>query len=118
MRTSHCARRKRARPTRNPKPAQERQAMHRLRTIGFVICLCAAFAAIPAAAQTTSLKDSIAQQEQKLAQARASKDMRAILTELNILGSLYRTSGQLQKALEVLNEALPIEQQANSLLRP
>jgi CHAT domain-containing protein/predicted negative regulator of RcsB-dependent stress response len=89
--------------------------MDRLRTIGFVICLCTALATNPAAAQTTSLKDSIAQQEQKLAQARASNDMRAVLTELNILGSLYRTSGQLQKALDDLNEALPIEQQANSL---
>src|SRR5208337_4032199 len=116
MRTFHCARLRRARPTRSPKLAQERLAMHRLKTIGFVICLCAVLATIPAAGQTTSLNDSIAQQEQKLAQARASKDMRAILTELNILGSLYRTSGQLQKALDDLNEALPIEQQANSLL--
>jgi CHAT domain-containing protein len=90
--------------------------MHRLRAIGFVICLSAGLAAVPAAAQSTTLKDSIAQQEQKLAQARASNDARTVVTELNILGGLYRQSGQLQKALEDLNEALPIEQQANSLL--
>jgi len=88
----------------------------RSRSISFVIFLCTALAAIPAAAQNPSLKDSIAQQEQKLAQARASNDIRGVLTELNILGSLYRLSGQLQKALDDLNEALPIEQQANSLL--
>jgi tetratricopeptide (TPR) repeat protein len=90
--------------------------MFRLSTIGLVIFFCAALATITATAQTTSLKDSIAQQEQKLAQARASNNIRATLTELNILGSLYRTSGQLQKALDDLNEALPIEQQANSVL--
>ncbi len=90
--------------------------MHRLRAIGFAICLCAGLAAVTAAAQTTSLKDSIAQQEQKLAQARANNDARTVVTELNILGGLYRLSGQLQKALDDLNEALPIEQQANSLL--
>jgi CHAT domain-containing protein len=90
--------------------------MHRLRAIGFVICMCAGLAAVPAGAQSTTLKDSIALQEQKLAQARASNDVRTIVTELNILGGLYRLSGQLQKALDDLNEALPIEQQANSLL--
>jgi CHAT domain-containing protein len=89
--------------------------MNRLRTSGFVVCFSACLAAGIADAQTPSLKDSIAQQEQKLAQARASKDMRTVVTELNILGSLYRTAGQLQKALDDLNEALPIEQQANSL---
>ena len=90
--------------------------MHRLRTIGFAICLCACLTAGATRAQTPSLKDSIAQQEQKLAQARASNDIRTVVTELNILGGLYRLSGQLQKALDDLNEALPIEQQANSLL--
>jgi CHAT domain-containing protein/predicted negative regulator of RcsB-dependent stress response len=90
--------------------------MKRMRAIRFVMCFFTCLAAILARAQTTSLKDSIAQQEQKLAQARASNDIRTVLTELNILGSLYRTSGQLQKALDDLNEALPVEQQANSLL--
>jgi CHAT domain-containing protein len=90
--------------------------MNRLRTSGFVVCFSACLVAGLGDAQTPSLKDSIAQQEQKLAQARASKDMRTVVTELNILGSLYRTAGQLQKALDDLNEALPIEQQANSLL--
>jgi CHAT domain-containing protein len=90
--------------------------MIRSRSISFVIFLCTALTTLPAAAQTPSLKDSIAQQEQKLAQARASKDMRTVVTELNILGGLYRLSGQLQKALDVLNEALPIEQKSSSLL--
>ena len=90
--------------------------MKRMRAIGFAICLCACLAAIPVTAQTPSLNDAIAQQEQKLAQARASKDIRTVVTELNILGGLYRLAGQLQKALDDLTEALPIEQQANSLL--
>jgi CHAT domain-containing protein/predicted negative regulator of RcsB-dependent stress response len=90
--------------------------MHGKITTGFAICLCTAFGAIPASAQAPSLKDSIAQQEQKLAQARAGNDTRTVVTELNILGGLYRLAGQLQKALDDLNEALPIEQQANSLL--
>jgi hypothetical protein len=68
------------------------RTMIRSRSISFAIFLCTALAACTARPQTTSLKDSIAQQEQKLAQARASNDMRAILTELNILGSLYRTA--------------------------
>lgn len=90
--------------------------MMRLRSISFVLFLCALLATVPAAAQTPSLKDAIAQQEQKLAQARASNDMHTVVIELNTLGSLYRLSGQLQKALDDLNEALPMEQQANSLL--
>jgi CHAT domain-containing protein len=90
--------------------------MIRSRSISFVIFLCTALTTLPAAAQTPSLKDSIGQQEQKLAQARASKDMRTVVTELNILGGLYRLSGQLQNALDALNEALPIEQKSSSLL--
>ncbi len=90
--------------------------MKGLRTIGFAICFSAGLAAATSTAQGPSIKDSIAQQEQKLAQARASNDMRAVVTELNILGGLYRLSGQLQKALDDLNEALPIEQKASSLL--
>jgi len=88
--------------------------MERLRTIGSVICLCASLSTV-LAAQSPSLQASISQQEQKLAQARAANNTRAVVTELNILGSLYRLSGQLQKALDDLNEALPIEQQASSL---
>lgn len=85
-----------------------------LRTFGFAICFSAGLAATISSAQSPSLKDSIAQQEQKLAQARASNDLRTVVTELNILGSLYRLSGQLQKALDDLNEALPIEQKAST----
>ena len=35
-------------------------------------------------------------------------------TELNILGFLYRQAGKMQKALEYLNQALPIEQNENN----
>ncbi len=90
--------------------------MIRSRSIPFAIFVCAVLYTVAAAAQTPSLKDSIAIQEQKLAQARAGSDVRTVVTELNILGGLYRLAGQLQKALDDLSEALPIEQQANSLL--
>jgi CHAT domain-containing protein/predicted negative regulator of RcsB-dependent stress response len=66
-------------------------------------------------AQTSNLADSIASYEQQLAQARGEKNTRQVVTELNVLGSLYRQAGQLQKALTYLNEALPIEQRAASL---
>ncbi len=66
-------------------------------------------------AQTSNLHDSIAGYEQQLAQARGEKNMRQVVTELNVLGSLYRQAGQLQKALTYLDEALPIEQRASSL---
>src|SRR5580700_100391 len=85
------------------------------RSISFVAFLCTILATIHTHAQSTSVKDSIAQQEQKLAQARASNDIRTVVTELNILGGLYRLAGQLQKAIDDLNEALPIEQQADNL---
>jgi CHAT domain-containing protein len=81
-------------------------------TLGIVFAACAAQLA---PAQSSNLKDSIAEYEQKLAQARADHNMRDVVSELNVLGSLYRMSGQLEKALTYLNEALPIEQRAASL---
>jgi CHAT domain-containing protein len=75
------------------------------------VCLLAA-----ASAQTPSLKDSIAEYEQKVTKARSAHETRELLINLNILASFYRQSGQLQKALDCLNEALPIEQNASSLL--
>ena len=69
-----------------------------------------------AGAQAPSLNDSIAQYEQKVAKSRSHHETRELLIELNLLASFYRQSGQLQKALDCLNEALPIEQKANSLL--
>ncbi len=90
--------------------------MNQTRMIGIVVSLCMALLPAAAAAQADQLQNSIAQQEQKLAQARASNDIRQVVTQLNVLGSLYRSSGQLQKALTYLNEALPIEQKFSSLL--
>ena len=84
--------------------------------IGIVVVLAIALPAASAVAQSTSLKDSIAQSEQKLAQARSDRNMREVVTELNVLGSLYMLAGQMQKSLTCLNEALPIEQKAASLL--
>jgi CHAT domain-containing protein len=75
------------------------------------VCLLAV-----AGAQAPSLKDSIAQYEQEAAKARSGHKTRELLLYLNLLASVYRQSGQLQKALDSLNEALPIEQKANSAL--
>jgi CHAT domain-containing protein/predicted negative regulator of RcsB-dependent stress response len=85
------------------------------RVPGFVLAAAVSLCAPIVPAQSASLKDSIAEYEQKLAQARADHNMREVVSELNILGSLYRMSGQLEKALTYLNEALPVEQRASSL---
>ncbi len=69
-----------------------------------------------ARAQPVALANQIAQHEQTLAQARSSKNIRQQVSEFNILGALYYSSGQLEKALEYLNQALPIEQKYSSLL--
>ena len=75
------------------------------------VCLVAA-----AGGQAPSLKDSIAQYDQKAAKARSGHKTRELLLYLNLLASSYRESGQLQKALDCLNEALAIEQKANGVL--
>jgi CHAT domain-containing protein/Tfp pilus assembly protein PilF len=69
-----------------------------------------------ASAQPGALDSQIAQHEQNLAQARSSKNIRQQVTEYNILGALYYSSGQLEKGLDYLNQALPIEQKYSSLL--
>jgi len=69
-----------------------------------------------ACAQTGALAAQIAQHEQSLAQARSSKNIRQQVSECNILGALYYSAGQLEKALNYLNRALPIEQKYSSLL--
>jgi CHAT domain-containing protein len=89
--------------------------MNRSRSIGVLTILSIALLPAFAAAQTSPLQNSIAQQEQKLAQARAQNDTRQVVTQLNVLASLYRAAGKLQKALDCLNEALPIEQKYSSL---
>jgi CHAT domain-containing protein/Tfp pilus assembly protein PilF len=84
---------------------------------GFVILLVAGVC-LPAAAgaQAPSLKDSISHFEQESAKARSGHKTRELILYLNLLASVYRESGQLQKALDSLNEALPIEQKENSAL--
>ncbi len=83
----------------------------------FVILLAAGVCLLAVAgAQAPSLKDSIAQYEQEVAKARSGHKTRELLLYLNLLASVYRESGQLQKALDCLNEALPLEQKANSAL--
>jgi CHAT domain-containing protein/uncharacterized protein HemY len=66
-----------------------------------------------AVAQKLPIKDLIAEHEQKLTTARAGGGI-PVATELNVLGLLYRQAGKMQKALDCLNEALPIEQKANN----
>jgi CHAT domain-containing protein len=80
------------------------------------VCLVAIFASASVSAQPGALAAQIAQHEQNLAQARSSKNVRQQVTEFNILGALYYSSGQLQKGLDYLNQALPIEQKYSSLL--
>lgn len=81
-----------------------------------VLCLAAILVSTPAPAQPGALAAQIAQHEQSLAQARSSKNVRQQVTEFNILGALYYSAGQLEKALDYLNQALPIEQKYSSLL--
>ena len=64
--------------------------------------------------QSGSLKDQIAQHEQKLSEARAEKNIRNVAVELNTLGPLYRQTGQPQKALDVYNQAVQIEHAAGN----
>ena len=89
--------------------------MNRSRRIGALASLFIVLLPVVAPAQASPLQDSITQQEQKLAQARAQNDTRQVVTQLNVLASLYRGAGKLQKALDCLNEALPIEQKYSSL---
>ena len=89
------------------------------RKSGFVAVLAAGMCLLAAAgAQAPTLKDSIAQYEQGAAKARSGHKTRELLLYLNLLASVYRESGQLQKALDCLNEALPIEQESNGVLGP
>lgn len=90
--------------------------MKHSRSFGVIAVLTYVLLPLFAVAQSAPIQDSITQQEQKLAQARAVKDTRQVITQLNVLASLYRLAGQLQKALDCLNEALPIEQKYSSLM--
>lgn len=94
----------------------ERGKMGQAKTVIVAVCLSIALlvAAKGAAAQGLPLRDQIIERENKLAQARAGKNTNAVSRELFFLGTLYRLSGKMQKALECLNEALPIEQNAGN----
>ena len=85
---------------------------HRVRVIACVgLGLVAASAA---GAQSAPVNDQIAQHEQKLAEARSAKRLSDQGVQLITLGYLYRQAGKMQKALDCLNEALPIEQIAGN----
>ena len=58
----------------------------------------------------------IAQDEQKLVAARAANDPVGVATELNTLASLYRQTGEREKALDYCNQALQIERGAGNRL--
>ena len=71
-------------------------------------------ASTAASAQSSPVQGQIVQHEQKLAEARAARRVSDEGFELIILGYLYRQAGAMQKALACLNEALPIEQNADN----
>jgi tetratricopeptide (TPR) repeat protein len=80
-----------------------------------VACIgVALFAAAAAEAQSSPVNDQITQQEQKLAEARAAHRTSDEGVQLITLGYLYRQAGKMQKSLDCLNEALPIEQKAGN----
>jgi tetratricopeptide (TPR) repeat protein len=71
-------------------------------------------AATAASGQSGPLKDQINDHEQKLAEARAKKDIRSVAVELNTLGKFYREAGNTDKALDDYNQALAIEHSGSS----
>jgi CHAT domain-containing protein len=94
----------------------EGSTMNRTGKTLIMACVVAAVlaASSPARAQTSALQAQISQHEQKLADARAGHKTKDVMTELAFLGTLYRMSGKMQKALDCLNEALPIAQKADN----
>jgi len=87
-------------------PAQRLQA---IAFLGFSLLAGAA-----ACAQTSPVQDQIKLHEQMLANRRANRSVNDEGSELITLGYLYRQAGQMQKALERLNEALQIEQKTGN----
>ena len=65
-------------------------------------------------AQTSPVQDQIKQHEENLDNARAARRVSDEWFELITLGYLYRQAGQMQKALERLNEASTIEQKTGN----
>jgi len=68
------------------------------------------------ASHTPIIPAQIAEHEQKLALARAASDLVGVATELNTLASLYRQTGERDKALDYCNRALQIERGAGNRL--
>ena len=86
------------------------------KTIRVVACLSIGLLTGTSAAwgQSAPLKVQIAQHEQKLAEARAKKDMKSVAVELTTLGEFYREAGNTDKALDDYNQALAIEHSGGS----
>jgi CHAT domain-containing protein len=63
-----------------------------------------------AVAQSSKLQAEIAEHEARLGDARAASKAKDEVVELNLLATLYRQAGQVQKALDDCNQALPIEE--------
>lgn len=90
--------------------------MRRVQKLFVVACLGIGLLT-PAAtvrAQPSKLQDQINDHVHKLAEARAAHHSKDLVLELIALGYLYREAGQMQDALDCLNEALPIEQKAGN----
>ncbi len=75
-----------------------------------MLVLAILISALRVPAQSRPISDEIAQVERRLADARAANNSREVAAELIALGYLLRQSGNMQKALDSLNEALSIEQ--------
>ncbi len=77
-----------------------------------VLLASIAFAPSATVAQGGSTQGTIAEDEQKLAEARAANNQREEAHELSVLASLYRQAGDLKKAMDYCNQALALEQSA------
>jgi hypothetical protein len=76
--------------------------------LSFMLVLAILISALRVPAQSRPISDEIAQVERRLADARAANNSREVAAELIALGYLLRQSGNMQQALDSLNEALSI----------
>ena len=89
--------------------------MYLAQNVRVMACLGLGLLAVTVAnSQSSPVLDQITQHEQVLAEARAARRVSDEGFELIVLGYLYRQAGQMQKALNCLNEALSIEQNAGN----
>ena len=68
----------------------------------------------PSPGGSSSLGDQIAQHEQKMNQARATRNLKDETSELVAIGALHQQAGETQKAQECFNQALQIWRKAGS----